>query len=303
MSMIRKAAAVVVVLCLSSASLHADSVKLTVSAASATVYKSPSVGSPTVGQASRGTALEVTRELGDWVKVAWPSSPEGVGYVRSTTGSISRGTAAAPAAAAAAAPASPAPASSPVLRQSAPASPSLAARDEQQPAVRSSAPSPASTLFVAPTHTLGFGARIGGSSLGVGGSVRGWKGRRLGAQFDVSHYAMSSLTQVGSVSATQFGPSVLFAMNDRVTDTMWMRPYLGGGLDFSHATLSYPTPGFEQTSNAMGFRIFGGGELTLSGLPKFGISLDVGYYEMPAPFVGWETKGFGAAVSGHWYPR
>jgi Bacterial SH3 domain len=304
MSMIRKAAAVVVVLCLSSASLHADSdsVKLTVSAASAAVYKSPSVGSPVLGQASRGMALDVTREVGDWVKVAWPSAPDGVGYVRTNMGSISRG-AAAPATAPSA-PLAPAPsvATSAPMRP-APASPSLGTRADQQPVVRSSAPSPASTMFVAPTHTIGFGARIGGSSLGVGGSVRGWPGRRLGAQFDVSHYAMSSLTQVGSFSATQFGPSVLFAMNDRVTDTMWMRPYLGAGLDISHATLSNITPGVSETSNTMGYRIFGGGELTLSGLPQFGVSLDIGYYQMPAPFVGWETKGFGAAVSGHWYPR
>jgi hypothetical protein len=301
MSMIRKGAAVVVVLCLSSVSLHADSVKLTVSAASAAVYKTPSVGSPVLGQASRGTALDVMREVGDWVKVEWPNSPDGVGYVRTSTGSISRGIAAAPAAAPAAASFAPAP--SAALRPAPQTTPALGARAEQQPIVRSSAPSAASTLFVAPTHTIGFGARIGGSSLGVGGSVRGWSGRRLGAQFDVSHYAMSSLTQVGSLGATQFGPSVLFAMNDRVTDTMWMRPYLGAGLDFSHATLSNITPGLSQTSNTLGYRIFGGGEMTLSGLPQFGVSLDLGYYQMPAPFVGWETKGFGAAVSGHWYPR
>jgi hypothetical protein len=295
--MIRKAAAVVVVLCLSSASLHADSVKLTVNAASAAVYKSPSVGSPILGQASRGMALDVTREIGDWVKVAWPSALDGVGYVRTNMGSISRDTASAPATASSAS------ASAPAVRPAAPAAPAGPVRIEQPPIVRASASTPASTTFVAPTHTIGFGARLGGSSLGVGGSVRGWTGRRLGAQFDVSHYAMSSLTQVGSFSATQFGPSVLFAMNDRVTDTMWMRPYLGAGLDISHATLSNITPGVSQTSNTMGYRIVGGGELTLSGLPQFGVSLDVGYYQMPAPFVGWETKGFGAAVSGHWYPR
>jgi hypothetical protein len=295
--MIRKAAAVVVVLCLSSASLHADSVKLTVNAASAAVYRSPSVGSPILGQVSRGMALEVTREIGDWVKVAWPSAPDGVGYVRTNMGSISRDTASAPATASSAS------ASAPAVRPAAPEAPAGPVRIEQQPIGRASAPTPASTMFVAPTHTIGFGARLGGSSLGVGGSVRGWTGRRVGAQFDVSHYAMSSLTQVGSFSATQFGPSLLFAMNDRVTDTMWMRPYLGAGLDISHATLSNITPGVSQTSNTMGYRIFGGGELTLSGLPQFGVSLDIGYYQMPAPFVGWETKGFGAAVSGHWYPR
>ena len=89
--MIRKAAAVVVVLCLSSASLHAQSTKLTVSDASASVYKSPSVGSPVIGHAQRGAALDVTREVGDWVKVAWPIAPDGVGYVRMSAGSISRG--------------------------------------------------------------------------------------------------------------------------------------------------------------------------------------------------------------------
>jgi hypothetical protein len=300
MSMIRKGAAVVVVLCLSSASLHADSVKLTVNAASAPVYRSPSVGSPVLGQASRGTALDVTREVGDWVKVSWPNSPDGVGYVRTNTGSIARGdvsSAAAPAAAASA------PAPPPAFRPAPQATPALGSRAEQQPGARPSAPSAASPLLVAPTHTIGFGARIGGSSLGVGGSVRGWSGRRLGAQFDVSHYAMSSLNQVGSLSAMQFGPSVLFAMNDRVTDTMWMRPYLGAGLDFSHATLSNITPGVSDTSNTLGYRIFGGTEVTMSGLPQIGVSLDLGYYQMPAPFVGWETKGFGAAVSGHWYPR
>src|SRR5262249_15297930 len=97
-SMIRKAAAVVVVLCLSSASLHADSTKLTVSAASASVYKSPSVGSPVIGQAARGTALEVTREVGDWVKVTWPNAPDGIGYVRANMGQISHGGATAAAA-------------------------------------------------------------------------------------------------------------------------------------------------------------------------------------------------------------
>jgi hypothetical protein len=287
--MIRKAAAVVVVLCLSSVSLHAQSAKLMVSATSATVYKSPSVASPVVGKAARGEALEVTREVGDWVKVAWPSAPDGVGYVRTSMGSISRG---------AAAPAPVRAAATPAPRTAAPAP---AARIEQQPLTRPSAPSPARTI-TPPTHTLGFGGRMGGSTFGVGASVRGWSERRLGGQFDVSHYSITSPIQIGSFSATQLGPSVLIPMRDHITDHVWMRPYIGAGIDWTHATLSQ-APGFSETSNTIGGRVFGGSEFMFSSVPQFGLSLDIGYYQIPTPFVGWEMKGIGAAVSAHWYVK
>jgi len=305
--MIRKAATVVVVLCLSSVSLHAESTKLTVSATSASVYKSPSVGSPVIGKAARGTSLEVSREVGDWVKVSWPDAPDGFGYVRSTMGSISRNgittqaranasptsktaTAAKPAAAPAAAKAAPVTATQaprPVVQQPA-----------QPTAIRASAPSP---VIQPPTHTLGFGGRMGGTTFGVGGSARAWSKRRFGAQLDVSHYSITSPIQIGSFSATQFGPSVLFAMKDNITDHVWMRPYFGAGVDWTHASLSGVTPGLTESSNTLGGRIFGGSEFMFSSVPQFGLSLDIGYYSMPAPFVGWEMKGVGAAVSAHWY--
>jgi Bacterial SH3 domain len=303
--MIRKAAAVVVVLCLSSASLHAQSTKLTVSATSAPVYKSPSVGSPVIGKAQHGAALDVTREVGDWVKVAWPSAPDGFGYVRTNVGSISRGAAAASARSALAASGTPAstprtaaaPAASP---RAATTTPVPSARVEQQPLTRPSAPSPAKVI-TPPTHTLGFGARMGGSTFGLGASMRGWSRGHLGMQLDVSHYSMTSPIEIGTMSATQFGPSVLYSLNDRITDHVWMRPYLGGGADWAHATLSEVTPGFSTSANTLGGKVFVGSEFMFSNLPQFGLSLDAGYYHMPAPFVGFEPKGFGAAVAAHWY--
>jgi hypothetical protein len=314
--MIRKAAAVVVVLCLSSASLHAQSTKLTVSAASASVYKSPSVGSPVIGQAPRGAALDVTREVGDWVKIAWPSAPDGVGYVRTNVGSISQGGAVAsarPASATAAAPAAaPRTAAAPAPAQRASATPPAApraaatttpvpsARIEQQPLTRTSAPTPAKVI-TPPTHTLGFGARMGGATFGIGASLRGWSRGRLGLQLDVSHYSMTSPIEIGTMSAAQFGPSVLYSMRDRITDHVWMRPYLGAGADWAHATLSGVTPDFSTSSNTLGGKVFVGTELMFANVPQFGLSLDAGYYHMPAPFVGFEPKGFGAAASAHWY--
>jgi len=308
--MIRKAAAVVVVLCLSSASLHAQSTKLTVSATSASVYKSPSVGSPVIGQAQRGAALDVTREVGDWVKVSWPSAPDGVGYVRTNVGSISRGAAAASARSAlaasgtpAAAPrttGAPAPRASEASRGAAPTAPIPSSRIEQQPITRVSAPSPAKVI-TPPMHTLGFGARMGGSTFGLGASVRGWSRGRLGMQLDVSHYSMTSPIEIGSMSATQMGPSVLYSMHDRISDHLWMRPYIGAGADWAHSTLSGVTPDFSTSANTLGGKVFVGSEFMFANVPQFGLSLDVGYYHMPAPFVGFEPKGLGAAAAAHWY--
>jgi hypothetical protein len=91
--MIRHAAAVVVALCLSSSWAAAQGTALTINTASASVHKSPSTASPVVGRAARGATLEVTREVGDWVKVTWPAAPDGVGYVRASMGSLARASA------------------------------------------------------------------------------------------------------------------------------------------------------------------------------------------------------------------
>lgn len=289
--MIRTIAAIAVAISLSSVPLHAQSAKLTVSVGSASVYKSPSVASPVIGHVARGEALEVTREVGDWVKVSWPGAADGVGYVRTNMGSIARGATTT----AAAAP-------RPVAQPAAPAA-TPAVRAEQQPLPRGSAPTPARAVLVAPTHTVGLGARLGGATMGVGASMRGWSERRLGGQFDLSHYSITSPTEAGRMSATQVAPSVLFAMNDHVGDFVWARPYVGAGLEWTHATLSVLAPEFSDSANTLGVRVFAGGEFTFSSAPQFGLSVDLGYYHMPAPFVGFDAKGIGAAVAGHWYMK
>jgi hypothetical protein len=300
MSMIRKAASVVVVLCLSSASLHAESTMLTVNAMSATVYKSPSVASPVVGHATRGAALEVTREVGDWVKVAWPSAPDGVGYVRTVMGSISHGVGA-PATASTARPAAPV---SSTARTPAPASATAAApRAEQRPVITATAPTPARALTPL-THSLGVGASIGGSTVAFGASARKWSKSHLGMQLEVSRYAMTSPAEPGRLTATQLGPSILYSMGDRFTDHMWMRPYAGAGVDWAQSTLSNSlTPGVSESKSTLGARVVVGSEFMFSNLPQLGISLDGGYYHRPSPFIGFEPKGVGVAVSAHWYVK
>ena len=61
---------------------------MTVGSAAADVYKAPTTASPIVGHAPAGLVMDITRELGSWVKVAWPGAPDGVGYVHVSKGTV-----------------------------------------------------------------------------------------------------------------------------------------------------------------------------------------------------------------------
>jgi Bacterial SH3 domain len=303
--MIRQTAAVVVALCLSTSPLYAqDTVTLTVTEASANVRKSPSVASPAIGTASRGTALIVTREVGDWVKVAWPSSPDGAGYVRVDMGTLARGNAAAAAAAKATASNNPSPVGSKAAVTPTPAPTPIAARSAQVPVSRPSAPSPASSVYVAPTHIFGVGAVAGGSTMGFGGSARGWKKDRIGVQLEVSRYSFDSADLLSRATTTDIAPALLFALNDHVTDYLWVRPYVGAALHFGRSSRTdLIFADVTESANTLGARVFFGGEMSLSSLPQFAVSADVGYYKLPDPFVGFEPGGLGFSISGHWYVK
>src|SRR3954452_3805007 len=90
--MIRRLAAGVLALALTPAMLHAQAPvqapAVTVTAASADVHKGPSTVTPVIGHVARGAALPIARNLGSWVKIAWPSAPDGVAYVHVTMGRL-----------------------------------------------------------------------------------------------------------------------------------------------------------------------------------------------------------------------
>lgn len=337
--MIRKAAATVIALCLSASPLHAQSAsttrKLIVSEASASVHKTPSVGSPVIGTAPRGTELVVTREVGSWVKVAWPSAADGAGYVRvssltaagpaaktpATTAKAAPSSATAkttatakPAARAKAAPAAGAktasaePALAPVSAKAAvtpmAAAAPVAVRNEQLPGAQPVAPSPARTQYVAPTHAFGVGAVAGGSTMGFGGSARGWKKGRLGVQLEFSRYSYDSVDLLSRASSTDIAPAILFALNDRVTDSLWLRPYVGVAGHMVHSSRrDLIFTDVTESANTFGVRGFFGAEMSMASLPQFALSADIGYYKMPEPFLGFEPGGMGFSISGHWYVK
>jgi hypothetical protein len=292
--MTRRAAALVLALTLNATLVHAQETEsmLTVSVPSAEVYKGPSNVYPVIGHVSRGTVLRVSRSLGSWVKVVWPDAPDGVGYVHVTTGRM--------ASAAAAAPNVPPRAASP-----APAATTAAPPPIRTPAA-AHAPARRPVTVTPASRLLGVGGLIGSMST-FGATARAWRPNRLGIQVGFTRDAMSSGVAAGRVTSTQIEPGVVYALFDRVSDYLWIRPYVGTSVSLRHQTLSLGAPGAVETGadrssdTGLGIRLFAGSELTFASVPRFGLSVDVGYRRYPTPFPGFEADPLSASIAGHWY--
>jgi hypothetical protein len=270
------------------------------------VYKAPSTGSPVIGKAPRGAVVEVTRHLGDWVKVTWAEAPDAAGYMHLSTGSIAPRGSSTPKAGAPV-PARQGDGASRALVTSSRAGEAAAPRGtlwDPEPVVHEH-PVAASAVYVQPpTHRFGFGGQVSGSTLGFGGSARIWTAQRLGVQFEITRYEMTNPAFPGRVTAVQVAPSAMYSLKDRVTDYFWLRPYVGGGVRFQRQSLSDPSlPGVSTSQSKLGYQAFGGSEITFPGMARFALSADGGYRWGQAPYDGFELGGFAFTLSGHWYWR
>jgi hypothetical protein len=295
--MVRHVRAAVVVGCLIPLPAAAQTVVITITTASADVHKSPTVASPVIGQAARGRVLEVTRDVGDWVKVSWPAAADGIGYVRVHSGSLS--TAAGPASNRAAEITSVPPAT-----ESVPSSASDVCADVAAVAQSSLANERNSSAYVTPpTHTIGIGGLMNGSTIGFGATGRVWPHRRFGAQIELSRYTQTTAITGSRVNSLLFAPSLVYSVMNRVTDSFWFRPYLGTGARVSRATSTVGTTATSVSENRTSWQVFGGSELTLPSASRFALSADLRYDSSRAPFAGFDIGGLGFTVSGHWYVK
>lgn len=293
--MIRRIAAVALALILNPAFLHAQDNVFTVTVPTASVYKGPSNVTPVIGHVSRGAALSVSRDLGGWVKVAWPDAADGVGYVRTAMGHIG-GSDADTSAANASPRSSSAPAAAP--GGAATTSGASAARTSTSQRIAPQRQSRSSEI----SHVFGVGASLVPMS-GVGATARAWHKNHLGIQVAVMRDVMTSDVAAGRVTSMRFEPGVEYAPFDRVSDYLWLRPYLGSSVSFVHQTLTIASPlGIPPVSDSdLGVRFYGGGELTFASMPQFGVSADLGYRRLPTPFVGFKADPLSLSIAGHWY--
>jgi uncharacterized protein YraI len=298
--MVRRIAAVALALTLNPMLLYAQDAVLTVTVASADVYKGPSTVTPVIGHASRGTALPVTRNLGSWAKVAWIDSPDGIGYVHVTMGRLSSSNGAAPAGA------SSAPSAAPLASSSASAAMSPAPRT----AAREHTSSPTHERMAisggptdAPiTHIVGLGGLVASRS-SFGATARAWRTDHLGIQLAIARDALSSDVAAGRVTSVRLEPGIVYGLFDHVSDYVWIRPYVGSVVSFRHDALRVSAPAALEpvSDNSIGYRVFGGSELTFAGLPRFGVSAELGYRRFSTPFPAFEADRFTVSIAGHWY--
>ena len=270
----------------------AQSTVFTVTTATADVHKSPSVGSPTIGQALRGRELAVTREVGDWVRVSWPSGPDGAGYVRRSLGSLSRP------AAGVAGPAASSSAVEPGAQSAVDVRSDIAAVQRSSLPVQHKAPA-----YRLPSHVIGLGGLMNGSEIGFGASGRAWTTSRLGVQVELSRFSRTDALTLGRVNSIVFAPSVIYSVRSLVRDSFWLRPYFGGGAKLSRSTHSIDAVPESLSENRTSWQVLGGSELTLPNAPRFALSADVRYDSSDEPFAGFEFGGLGFAIAGHWYVK
>lgn len=291
--MTRRTTVIVLALTLMPAVLYAQDATLTVTVPSADVHKGPGIGTPVIGHVSRGAALPIVRNLGSWVRIPWPGAADGVGYVHVTMGRLSE-TAPAPSAT----PTRSASASMPRSQEaSTPAATPPRPRTPGEPRVGVQGAQGVTSI----SHVAGVGGVI--QPRGFGATGRAWHGDRVGLEFRLTRNTMTSDAAAGRMTSVEFEPRVVYALFDHVSDYVWIRPYVGSGLTFSHRTLTVTSPATiaNASDNRLGVRVFGGGELTFASVTRFGLSAELGYRPSSTPFPGFETDRLGLSIAGHWY--
>lgn len=288
--MIRRASAVAIALVLNVTPLFGQGADvpvaaLTVKAASADVHKFPSMASAVIGKARAGTVLDVRRNLGSWVEVPWPNTEGGVAFLHVNTGTIARRSTSAAVSEVQAAVAQ--------IREVEAAC--MAAGDSSarvQSAASRTTASDRATYVSLPPRRIGVGASMNSSTVRFGVTARTWWDNRLGVQFYASRPQIES-ADGQSIPATQFAPSILYSLPDGVTNSVWLRPYVGAGPRLYRANLE----------TGLGYEAFGGVEATLAPMPQFAISADLGYRWSRPSLTGFQPRQIGFSLSGHWYVK
>jgi opacity protein-like surface antigen len=312
--MIRHVSAVVIGLCLSTSPVYGQTTtsqgtEITVRSAPAEVHKSPTVASAIIGKAPIGTTLEIKRNLGSWVAVPWPGGDNGVAFVHVNAGTIGPRTPQL-SAQAGAVPASAQGSATAGTMTDGPAALAdriLNGHQNGQPSNGTPRSSTERSNILLPPHTLGMGARINaltpGFGAGFGVTTRKWWHNAIGVQFEVLHSRLGNLVGPGHVTSLQFAPSVMYSLPDVVANSLWVRPYAGGGMSFNRASIHSGDNTLQNAGSETrkGWQAFGGVETTFAAVPQVAWSAELGYRRLQTSAIGFEPKRLSIALAGHWY--
>jgi len=156
-------------------------------------------------------------------------------------------------------------------------------------------------------HRFGVGGSLLVSNRGASGGVRYWFGDRLGVNFTAGWYTSGGGSNPvnGTTSSMVVIPSVLFMLTKpNETRQMDVRPYVGGGLNYSHAYGAVPVGRNpkQQNMSGTGYQAFGGVEVTFRDMDMMTLSGEGVYYVMPSTYVNSAAaSGFTYVFAVHFY--
>jgi len=119
---------------------------------------------------------------------------------------------------------------------------------------------------------------LGGDGLHlVGFNARFWTESKLGFEVGWGTYS-EDLYYVVSARANVIPVSVLYTLSHVETDSMYIRPYIGGGINFTSVSAS--AYGYSDSKSKIGGQGFGGAEFTFNSLPRLSFGGDIGFYRL-----------------------
>lgn len=307
---------------LSGAAAAQNSKVFRITVALANVRAEPTTKSDVLSQLPRGVSVDVIRELAGWVNVSIPrqDGTRTSGFVAATLGVLevaavqqtSRETPVDRPAQ------DVAPRSSPAPTDVSPPQPSgtLSQRPVDQPTVQPATPPP--LLGPIERYRLGAGGHFGGSSFGIGGTMRYWATEKAAFEMQVSRFSLGfgdasrDAEFVGietNASILQFSPLVIaHALDQTAADSdVWLRPYVGGGLNMFRASsnltvrVGSSTERESESDTSLGAQVFGGTEIVFRDLPRLVVSVDLGYHTTGKLFNAFSVGGFAYGIGAHWY--
>lgn len=292
----------------------------------ANVRTSPEATSGVVAIVPRHVTVELLGEVGDgWLRVAVfdPSGRKQVGYVKASLGRrevVDPGLPVPSPAPETAAPSLPVAVSAPPPAPTAVLEPAHVSRvGSEAPALASQQPPNPLVTATLPKamapRRFALGGRVGGSSFGVGGTVRYWVTPAVGVDVlvsrysvGISNYAYAGVVAEASASVLQIAPAVTYRFGEQdPDDDVSVRPYVGGGVSLFRSSFKASAQGYglraeeSASSSELGFRGFGGVELFFKSIPRLSVTSDIGYYSVGAPFTGISIGGMAIGVGANWY--
>lgn len=105
------------------------------------------------------------------------------------------------------------------------------------------------------------------------------------------------------MNVTEIGFNAITSFSDLVTNAVWMRPYMGGGVSVFRSTIRSASGVSLASDSSGGYQVFGGAEFTWAHVPQLAVSADVRHVWTETAFSGFETGGLGLALAAHWYVK